>query len=64
MKVKTLDYRMHEKLYNKLKGQEGQTLDMDFRDKPNTLKTNYLDMYEGVHTGMVYSNRCDDPSTT
>ena len=26
------------------------------------LKTKYLDMYEGVHAGMVYSNRFDENS--
>ena len=65
--VKTLDYRKHKKLYNKLKGKEGQMLDIDFGDNPNMLKTNYLDMYEGVHADMVYSNRFDkgsDLSTT
>ena len=35
---------------------------MDFGDNPNMLKTNYLDMYEGVHTYMVYSNRFDENS--
>ena len=62
MDVKTLDYRLHKKLYKNLKGEEGQTLDMDFGDNPNLLKTNYLDMYEGVHADMVYSNRFDENS--
>ena len=44
--VKTLDYRQHKKLYNNLKGEERQMLDMDFGDNPDLLKTNYLDMYE------------------
>ena len=29
-------------------------LGMDFGDNPNILKTNYLDMYEGVHADVVY----------
>ena len=62
MDIKTLDYKQHKKLYNKLKGGEGQTLDMDFGDHQNTLKINYLDMYEGVHSDMVYSNRFDESS--
>ena len=60
--VKTLNYRQHKKLYNKLKGEEGQTLGMDFGDNPNLLKTNYLDMYEGVHADIVCSNRFDENS--
>ena len=47
--VKTLDYIHHKKLYNTLKGEENQMLDMDFGDNPNLLKIDYLDMYEGVH---------------
>ena len=58
--IKTLDYRQHKKLYNK--GEEGQMLDMDFVDNPNMLKIIYLDMYEGVHADMVYSNRFDESS--
>ena len=60
--IKALHYRQHRKLYNKLKGEEGQMLNMDFGDNPNTLKTNYLDMYEEIHAGMVYSNRFDESS--
>ena len=44
--VKTLDWRHHKKLYNSLKGEKGQTLDMDFGDNPDVLKTNYLDLCE------------------
>ena len=60
--VKTLDYRHHTKLYNSLKGEDRQMLGMDFGDNPDFLKTNYLDMYEGVHTDVVCSNRFDEIS--
>ena len=52
-----MDYRHHMKLYNKLKGEERQTLDMDFGGNSHVLRTNYLDMYEGVHADVVYSTR-------
>ena len=55
--VETLDYRHHMKLYNSLKAEERQTLDMDFGDNPKIWKANYLDMYEGVHADVVYSTR-------
>ena len=58
--IETLNYRHHKKLYNKLKGEERQTLDMDFGDNSHVLKTNYLDMYEGVHVEIVYSSRFDE----
>ena len=37
-------------------------LDMDFNDNPDLLKTNYLDMYEGVQADVVYSTRFDESS--
>ena len=60
--VMSLDYRHHKKLYNSLKGEERQRLDMDFGDNLDSLKTHYLDLYEGVHTDVVYSTRCDESS--
>ena len=67
LEVKTLDYRHHKKMYHELKGKERLTLDMDFGANPGVLKTNYLDMYEGVHADVVYSTRfdkCSDLSMT
>ena len=60
--VKTLDYKHHKKLYNNLKGGGRQTLDMEFGDNLDLLKTSYLDMYEGVHADIVYSARDDESS--
>ena len=37
-------------------------LKVDFVINPETLKSNYLDMYEGVHAEMVYTNRFDENS--
>ena len=34
-------------------------LDVDFGINPETVKSNSLDMYEGVHTGMLYKDRFD-----
>ena len=42
-------------------------MDMHFGDNSRVLKPDYLDLYEGVHTDIVYSNRfdeCLDLSTT
>ena len=35
---------------------------MDFGDNPDVLKTNYLDMYEGVHADVEYATRFDENS--
>ena len=40
----TLDYRQHKELYLKLKGEERETLDVDFGIYPDILKSKYLDM--------------------
>ena len=37
-------------------------LDIDFGINWETLKSNYLDMYEGIHAEMIYSNRFDGNS--
>ena len=46
----------------KLKGEEGEILEVDFGVNPETLKTNYLDLYEDVHAEMIYTNRFDENS--
>ena len=60
--IDTLDYRCHKELHFKLKGEERQTLDIDFGMYPDTLKSKYLDMYEGIYAEMVYTNKFNDNS--
>ena len=61
--LNTLDYQQHKELYFTLKGEEeSDTLEVDFGINPETLKSNCLDMYEGVNTEMVYTNRFDENS--
>ena len=58
----TLDYQLHTELYCKLKEEESKTLDIDFGVNSETLKTNYLDLYEDIHAEMIYTNRFDENS--
>ena len=51
--INTLDYHQHKELYFKLKREKSHTLDVDFGINPETMKSNYLDTYDGVHTDMV-----------
>ena len=44
--INTLDYCQHKELC--------------FGINPETMKSNYLDTYEGVHTDVVYTNRFDE----
>ena len=62
-----IDYHQHKEPCCKLKGEENETLDIDFGINPETLKSNYLNMYEGVYVEMIHTNRFDenaDLSTT
>ena len=60
--MKTVDYQQHKGLYQNLKGEESQTLDVDFGSNPETMSSNHLDMYDGVHADVVYTNRFDENS--
>ena len=60
--LNTLDYHQHKELYHKLKGEKSHTLEVDLGINPETLKSNYLEMYDGVHPEMVYTNRFDENS--
>ena len=62
LNIDTLDYRRHKVLYLKLKEEETETLDADFRIYPDILKSKYLGVYEGVYTEMVYANKFNENS--
>ena len=46
--INTLDYCQYKRLYNSLKEEESHMLDVDFGCNPETMRSNYLNMYEGV----------------
>ena len=60
--VKTLAYRQHKKLYHSVKGEESQMLDIHFESNPGIMRSNYLDMYGGIHADVVCTNRFDESS--
>ena len=60
--IDTLDYRYHKDLYLKLRGEERETLDIDFGIYPDILKSKYLDVYEDVYAEMVYANKFNENS--
>ena len=45
-----------------MKGEKSHMLEVDFGINPETINSNYLDMYEGVHADMVCTNRFDENS--
>ena len=60
--INTLDYHQHKRLHCRLKREESHPLDADFGTNPETMRTNYLDMYDGVHTEVWYTKRYDENS--
>ena len=49
-------------MYDKLKDEERQTLDIDFGDNPDKLKREHLDMYQGVQLEVLHTTRFDESS--
>ena len=62
LNIDILDYRQHKDLYFKLKGEDRETLDIDFGIYPNILKSKYLEVYKGVYADMVYANKFNENS--
>ena len=45
-----------------MKGERNGSIGIDCGINPETLRTNYLDLYEDVHAEMIYTNRFDENS--
>ena len=60
--IDTLDYREHKDLYFQLKGEERETLDIEFGLYPDITKARYLDVYEDIYAEMVYASKFDENS--
>ena len=55
-----MDYRKHKDLYYQLKGEDRETLDVDFGLYPDVTKARYLDVYEDIYAEMVYASKFDE----
>ena len=62
LNVNMLNYCQYKDLYQELKGKEIPTVDVDFGCSPEKLKSEYLDVYEGVYVGIVSTNWFDENS--
>ena len=60
--IDILDYRDHNELYFKWKGEERETLDIDFGLYSDVFKSKYLDVYEDVYAEMIYANKFNENS--
>ena len=46
--IKAMDQKSHKKIYDRLKEEDRQAIELDFGDTPYKLKGEYLHMYDGV----------------
>ena len=51
LNIDTLNYRQNKDLYKELKEKELLDASVNFGESSIKLKTNYLDVYEGVYVG-------------
>ena len=63
LNLNTLNYCQYKDLHQELKGKEILLMvDVDFGNSPQKLKSEYLDVYEGVYAELVSINRFDENS--
>ena len=62
LNVNILNYHQYKDLYQELKGNEILMVDVDFGNNPEKLKSEYLDVYEGVYAEIVRTNWFDENS--
>ena len=47
--MKVIDQKNHRKIYDRLKEEDRQAIELDFDNTSVKLKGEYLDMYDGVN---------------
>ena len=56
----SLNYRVNEDIYKELKEQEMLKPSIDFSGVTEKVKSDYLDVYDGVYAEVVSTNRFDE----
>ena len=67
LNIDQMNYRQEMYLYKELQEDESISADVNVGGSPEKLKAEYLDVYEGVHTEVISTDRFDedmDLSTT
>ena len=49
-------------MYNRIKEEDRQFIELDFGNSPDKLKGEYLDMYDGVRSPVLYTTKFDEIS--
>ena len=60
--IKAIDQKSHRKIYDRLKEEDRQVLELDFGDSPDKLKGEYIDMSEGVKSEVFSTTKFDENS--
>ena len=60
--VKAKGQKNQRKIYDKLRDEERQVLELDFGDNPDKLQGEYLDMCEGVKSEVLSTTKFDENS--
>ena len=58
--IKAIDYKYHRKIYDRLKEEDRQVIELDFGDTPDKSKGEYLDMYEAVKAEVLSTIKVDE----
>ena len=51
--IKSIDYREHNRIYRKMNKEEGERIDIDFRESLEVMKSRYMDVYDNVYAEVV-----------
>ena len=46
--IKLIDYQKHKRIYRKMNKEQGEKIDIDFGESPQSIKDRYMDMYDEV----------------
>ena len=57
-----IDQKYHRKIYDRLKEEDRQFIELDFSDTLDKLKGEYLDMYYGVKSEVLSTTKFDENS--
>ena len=60
--AKVIEQKNHRKIYDRLKEEDSQAMELDFSNTPDKLKGEYLDMYYGVKSEVLSTTEFDENS--
>ena len=60
--IKALEQKMSRKIYDKLKEEDRQVIDLDFGNTADKSKGEYLDIYDGARSEVLCTKKIDENS--